>query len=251
MTQLIIERHETFAIVKINRPEALNALNRKLLQELLGAVDDFIHNNQLRAIILTGEGSKSFIAGADIKAMSMMTHLEMLEFCTLGQQVTLALENAPFLTLAAVNGYALGGGLEMALACDFIYASSNAKMGLPEITLGIIPGFGGTQRLSRAVGTRQAKEMILTGKLISAEEAKQLGIVNAIYEEGLLDACQKTVNILSKYSLTAIKQAKNAINYGISMSLPEALELEKSLCALCFDTKEREEGMQAFLNKKG
>lgn len=250
MSDLNVENQEGYVKIKINRPTVLNALNTNLLQELRRILQE-LQTSNIKALILTGEGSRAFIAGADIKAMSKMTHLEMLEFCTLGQEVSFLLENAPYLTLAAVNGYALGGGLEMALACDFIYASESAKLGLPEITLGIIPGFGGTQRLARAIGTRQAKEMIMTGQMISADEAKTLGIVNLVLPpEVLMERCIKTVQEISRYSLTALRQAKYAINFGISMNMHEALELEKNMCAVCFATQERVNHMQAFVDKK-
>lgn len=235
-------------ILKVNRPQVLNALNREVLSEL----KHFLENaNGLKALILTGEGEKSFIAGADIKEMQKLTQNQVLEFCSLGQSVSHLLENAPFVTIAAVNGYALGGGLEMALACDFIYASRNAKLGLPEVTLGIIPGFGGTQRLSRAVGTRLAKEMILTGKHISAEEALGIGLINRLCEpDQLMEMCIETATRIAKHSGIAVQQGKNAVNYGYPMGMREALEIERNMFAVCFMTKEREQAMQAFLEKQ-
>jgi enoyl-CoA hydratase len=251
MSFLLIEKNKTTATLQINRPEALNALNLDVLNEMLLTLQS-LKESSIKSLIITGVGPKAFVAGADIKAMVDMEPLDMLNFCSLGQKVSLELETAPFLTIAAINGFALGGGLEIALACDFIYASRLAKMGLPEIKLGIIPGFGGTQRLSRAVGTRRAKEMILTGQMISAEEAKDWGLVNQITEpDDLLPSCIKVAEQVASYSLTAIRQAKNAVNVGSSLNLSDALELEKNLCAVCFSTPERKEGMQAFINKKG
>ena len=181
----------------------------------------------------------------------MDSHADMLRFCELGQEVSLLLEQAPFVTIAAVNGYALGGGMEMALACDFIYASDNAKMGLPEVTLGIIPGFGGTQRLARAVGTRRCKEMVMNGRPIEAAEALELGIVNAIYPQDTLvsEACQAAERIVC-YPINAITQAKTVINHGVESSLNDALALERSACAFCFATEDRKEGMSAFVEKR-
>ncbi|MCB1111348.1 MAG: enoyl-CoA hydratase/isomerase family protein [Chlamydiia bacterium] len=252
MEHLIIEQNNAIVTVKINRPKVLNALNRALLEELLNYMESCSKNNNVKALILTGEGEKAFIAGADIKEMRGMTHLEMLGFCELGQRVANTLEAAPFLTIAAVNGYALGGGLEMALACDFIYANNKAKLGLPEVTLGIIPGFGGTQRLSRAVGTRLAKEMIMTGNIINAETAEKIGIVNHLCpQENLLEDCYATAGKVASHSLTAVVQAKNAINYGYHLGMREALELERNICAVCFATDERAKEMDDFVNKRG
>lgn len=251
MSFLLVEKNKNIATLQINRPEALNALNLDVLNEMLLTLQS-LKESSIKSLIITGVGPKAFVAGADIKAMVDMEPLDMLNFCSLGQKVSLELETAPFLTIAAINGFALGGGLEIALACDFIYASRLAKMGLPEIKLGIIPGFGGTQRLSRAVGTRRAKEMILTGQMISAEEAKDWGLINQITEpDDLLPSCLKVAEQVASYSLTAIRQAKNAVNVGSSLNLSDALELEKNLCAVCFSTPERKEGMQAFINKKG
>jgi len=252
MSNLIIEKHHNVTVIKINRPKILNALNRSTLEELLHFLTVTAPKDEIKALILTGEGDKAFIAGADIKEMHPMTHIEMLEFCVLGQSVANALWDAQFLTIAAVNGYALGGGLEMALACDFIYASDTAKLGLPEVTLGIIPGFGGTQHLSRAVGTRVAKEMIMSGVAINAERAREIGIVNHICKPSdLLDDCFATAEKIISHSSTATIQAKNAINTGYHLGLKEALELERNMCAVCFATTERVEGMEKFLEKKG
>lgn len=252
MKTIILEKNGPIAFVKINRPESLNALNKELLEELAILIDLLTRGQQIKAMVLTGEGDKAFVAGADIKEMLQMTHVEMLRFCEMGQEVAHVIENAPFIIIAAVNGYALGGGLELALACDFIYASTTAKLGLPEVTLGIIPGFGGTQRLSRAAGTRLAKEMITTGKTISAPEAKEIGIVNRLCEPSqLLDECFQTASTIAKNSQMAVEQAKKAINVGYSLNIDDALELEKNMCAVCFSTPERQEAMQAFVDKKG
>jgi enoyl-CoA hydratase len=249
MAEINFQKNGQIGILTINRPKSLNALNRSTLNELLTCLAQAC-NEKLRALILTGEGEKAFIAGADIKEMQQMGHLEMQEFCELGQSVTLALERAPFLTIAAVNGYALGGGLEMALACDFIYASDSSKMGLPEVTLGIIPGFGGTQRLLRAVGTRQAKELILTGKIMTAQKALEIGLVNKICPPAtLLKDCLEVAQTVAENPSLAVKQAKKALNSGSEMGLLEGLELEKNMCTVCFASPEREEKMTAFANK--
>jgi enoyl-CoA hydratase len=221
-----------------------------LLFELKNFLESRVNENRLKALIFTGEGQKAFIAGADVKEMHDKKHTEILDFLELGQKVTLLLENAPFVTIAAVNGFALGGGLEMALACDFIYASKNAKLGLPEVTLGIMPGFGGTKRLAGAVGTRLAKEMIVTGKHVTAEEALALGIVNLVCDpEKLMEECLNTAEKIAKNSRIAVQQCKNAVNFGNQMEIHEALALERNMFVACFATKEREMAMGAFLEK--
>ncbi|MBA3602967.1 MAG: enoyl-CoA hydratase/isomerase family protein [Parachlamydiaceae bacterium] len=251
MDNLIIEKHSPHInILKIHRPDVLNAVNKATLEEMLQFLHNKEHQKDCHALILTGSGEKSFIAGADIKEMKEMSHVEMLQFCELGQEVTLALQKSPFLTLAAVNGYALGGGFEMALACDFIYASTNAKFGFPEVSLGIIPGFGGTQRISRAVGTRLSKELVMSGRIFTAEMAKGWGIVNHLAEsDHLMKDCLLAVSDIVRHSFWATSQAKRAIDIGYHLSMVEALELEKNMCAFCFATKECNEGMAAFLKK--
>lgn len=251
MNNLIYEQFAPhISLLKINRPNVLNAINKATLVELLHFFQNQEYAEDCRALIITGEGDKSFIAGADIKEMTTMTHTEMLEFCALGQEVSLAIGKAPFLSIAAVNGYALGGGMEMALACDFIYASKNAKFGLPEVSLGIIPGFGGTQRLARAVGTRLAKELIMSGRVFSADEAKAYGVVNHVSDgDNLLKECGVIAAEIIRHSHFAILQAKRAIDVGYQLPLQEALELERNMCATCFATEERIAGMAGFLER--
>ena len=251
MEHLLFDLDEGVGTLTVNRPQALNALNGEVIEELLNFLVHPSAHEGMQALILTGAGEKAFIAGADIKEMEKLNHLEMLKLCSLGQAVGNALENAPFPTIAAVNGYALGGGLEMALACDFIYCSTKAKLGLPEITLGLIPGFGGTQRLSRAVGTRRAKEMIMNGKPVDAQKAKEIGIVNEIFDpEDLLEACHRAAKEIIAYSPIALIQAKRAINHGYSLAMADALELEKNMFAVCFDTPERAKAMRQFIEKR-
>jgi enoyl-CoA hydratase len=250
MENLLYEKQDKVGILKINRPHAMNALNAEVLNELLKFLHHLGSQREISVLIFTGVGERAFIAGADIKEMQNMDHLQMLQFCTLGQCVSHALESAPFVTLAAVFGYALGGGLEMALACDFIYAGQSAKLGLPEINLGIIPGFGGTKRLSEAVGPRRAKEMILTGKTLTATEAFELGLVNRICSDGeLLKDCLDIAQTIAKYSPHVISQAKRAVNLGHYLPVHEALELERNICAVCFAAPERAHAMTAFFNR--
>lgn len=252
MENLILEDlSEHVSVLKIHRPEVLNALNRETLHALARFFQQTRYHAPFRVLIVTGSGNKSFIAGADIKEMKEMAPLELLQFCELGQEVTKAFALAPFAIIAAVNGYALGGGLEIALAADFIYASSDAKLGLPEVSLGMIPGFGGMQRLSRAIGMRLAKEFVLSGRVFSAEEGLAMGAINRVCpKKDLLAECLKTANEIASHSLPALLQAKRAIDVGHSLSMDEALVLERNMCTVAFDTKERVAGMQAFLEKR-
>lgn len=248
MKHLLFEQRGTVGILTVNRPESLNALNHDVLHEMASFLEG---KRDLRGLILTGAGEKAFIAGADIKEMLPMDAAAMMQFCSLGQKVSNLLENAPFVTLASVNGFALGGGLEMALACDFIYASTSAKLGLPEVTLGLIPGFGGTQRLTRAVGTRQAKEIIMSGKPLKAAEAQEVGIVNRVCAPDTLHAeSLSCLEGIAQNSFYAVMQAKQAINVGQSLAMTESLELEKQMCAVCCTCPDRAEGMSAFIEKR-
>lgn len=236
-------------LITINRPKALNALNTETLSELLTLLNGAA--KAAKVLIVTGAGEKAFVAGADIEEMAAMDHIDMLHLTDLGHQVMRKLETMPAVTIAAVNGFALGGGLELALACDFIYASEKAKLGLPEVSLGLIPGFGGTQRLARAIGTRRAKEMVFSAKIIKVDEALRMGIVNKICSpETLLDTCKELAQTIAKNSFFAVTQAKRAINFGSEAALDEGLELEKHACATSFATEDRSEGMRAFLDKR-
>ncbi|OGQ08169.1 MAG: hypothetical protein A3G32_08495 [Deltaproteobacteria bacterium RIFCSPLOWO2_12_FULL_40_28] len=239
------------ATITINRPKVLNALNETVLTELTKAFRDLKKEASLRAAIITGSGDKSFVAGADIAVMQEMTPLEAKAFVDLGHKCMHAIETAFFPVIAAVNGFALGGGLELALACDFIYASKNAKLGLPEVNLGIFPGFGGTQRLSRLIGKNKAKELIYTAKILNADEALGWGIVNSVYEPAdLLGAVKKTIDTILKKGPVAISLVKRVINDGTDLDLTSGLSLEALTFPVIFSTEDKKEGVKAFLEKR-
>jgi len=248
---LLLESKNGLATVKINRPKALNALNGEVLQDLFAAFTDLAKDPQAKVVCITCEGEKAFVADADIAAMTDMTALQAKEFCDLGHRVMRTIENFPRPVIAAVNGFCLGGGLELALSCDFIYASELAKLGLPEVNLGIFPGFGGTQRLSRLVGRNRAKEIIFTAKMLSAKEAHELGIVNKVC--GAIDL-MKDVELVAGEIMQkgpiAIQIAKRAINEGSGLDLNSGLALEQAAFPLVFATEDKTEGVKAFLEKR-
>ena len=237
-------------VITINRPEALNALNTEVIQDL-DAVLDSIDLGTTRVLVVTGAGEKSFVAGADIAAMSTMTVQEAREFSKAGNDVFRKLETLPIPSIAAVNGFALGGGCEIAMACDIRIASDNAVFGQPECGLGIIPGFGGTQRLARLVGMGRAKEMIFTCDNIDANEAYRIGLVNKVVakEELMATAKAMAAKIISKGSY-AVSVAKAAINNGYDMDIRNAVEMEANLFGVVNDTHDKKEGMGAFLEKR-
>jgi len=213
---IILEVKGPIATLFFNRPKALNALNNALFDELNLALDEIRENQEIRVLILTGAGDKAFVAGADIAELVKMNPLEAKTFSRKGQKVFSKIEDLPIPAIAAVNGFALGGGSEAALACDFIYASEKAIFGLPEITLGLIPGFGGTQRLARLVGVNRAKEMVFTGKNIKAEEALAYGIVNKICpHETLMEDVMKTAELIASRGSVALRSAKEVIQNGL------------------------------------
>lgn len=256
MEYLTFEKRERIGILKVNRPKALNALNSGVFREMHQFLTEEVEADQgrgegIRVLILTGEGDKAFVAGADIKEMSALNPVEMFTYLDLGQKVMNLLERSYLVTMAAVNGFALGGGLELALACDFIYASTKARLGIPEVTLGLVPGFGGMQRLERAVGSRKAKEMAFTGAFVKADEAKKIGLVNKVVEpDELLDECLKTANKILENGFFAVCEAKRAINCGSDLTLLEAVELGKQMCAFCLGTADGTEGVAAFMEKR-
>ena len=248
---LILEVEEGIALLKINRPKVLNALNRETLLELQQALKEVEERKDVRVVILTGEGEKSFVAGADIAEMKDMTPAQALAFSQLGHATLGMIENLSKPVIAAVNGYALGGGLEIALACDFIYASQQAKLGVPEGTLGIFPGFGGTQRLPRLIGKGRAKELIFTGEMVDAQMAHELGIVNKVFPpERLLEEVKNTARRIAQNGPVAVSMAKGSVNAGYNLGTEEGEAIEITIWANCFATHDQKEGMGAFLEKR-
>lgn len=246
-----VTREGAVAVVTVNRPEALNALNVETITALRDALRAVAADADVRAVVLTGSGEKAFIAGADIKYMSTLTVLEARAWGALGHECATLLETMPKPTVAAVNGFALGGGCEMALGCDIRYASTRAKLGQPEINLGILPGWGGTQRLARAVGIGIAKELIFTGRMVDAAEAQRIGLVNAVFEpEELLPKALELAQQLAAKSPAALAFAKQATNLALQGALPDGLAQEATLFAALFATEDQSEGMGAFIEKR-
>src|SRR5882762_8105943 len=245
---ILVERDPTISTITVNRPKALNALNSQTLRELTQAVRDCADS---RVIILTGAGDKAFVAGADISEMAPMGPWKAREFSELGHVLTALIEDISAATIAAVNGYALGGGLELAVACDMIYASENARLGLPAGSLGVTPGFGGTQRLVRLVGKLRAKEMIFTGDWVDAKRAYEIGLVNAVLpREKLIDHCRSVAEKIAQKGPLAVARAKRLVERGYDMTLRAANRQEAESFSLLFDTQDRAEGMRAFLEKR-
>lgn len=248
---IVYEVKEGIATITFNRPKALNALNGALLAELSLALDEIAADEDIRVLILTGAGDKSFVAGADISELATFDPLKAKAFGQKGHAIINKLQQLPIAVIAAVNGFALGGGTEIAIACDFIYASENAKFGQPEINLGVIPGFGGTQRLPRLIGTNMAKEMIFTGKMISAEEALHLGLANKIVpQDKLMEEVLKTAGTIASKGKASLRAAKQAINNGMNVDLATGCCVEIDAFSLCYASSDAKEGTSAFLEKR-
>lgn len=246
-----IRREGAVAIVTMSRPEAMNAFNTEQLQALLDSVRELSADSSVRAVVLTGEGKRAFASGADISEMSTKSPGEAKRFTDLGHEVGRAIGAAPQPWIAAVNGYALGGGCEMALACDIRVASENAQLGQPEVTLGILPGWGGTQRLPRLVGPGIAAEMLLTGRRLKADEALRVGLVNAVCPtEELLPRAVEMAQTIANNSPAAVAAAKRAMRLAFDVPLSDGLTFEAQMFALSFDTQDQKEGMTAFLEKR-
>ena len=246
-----LEVEQALAVLTIDRPKALNALNTQALEELEQALTALAQQQGIRALLITGAGEKAFVAGADIAQMKAFTPAQALAFSGLGHRVFQRLGSLPFPTLAAVNGFALGGGCELALACDLIYASEKAKFGLPEVGLGVIPGFGGTQRLTRLVGPMRARELIFSGEVIDAARAKEIGLtLEVLPPEQLLPHCRAIAQKLIKKGPQALDQAKRLIAYGADADLATANELERQGFSALFGSEDQREGMAAFLEKR-
>lgn len=243
--------NDHIAVVVINRPKALNALNQDVLGQLYETMKKLDADQSVKAVILTGSGDKAFVAGADIAAMQKLTPAEARHFAEFGQQTMNQVAGMRPFVIAAVNGYALGGGCELAMACDLRVASKKARFGIPEVTLGVIPGFGGTQRLPRLIGLGRAKEMLATGRQVKAEEAKNIGLVNEVVEsEELFSYCIELAEKIAKNSTGAISLGKQAMSTGTEMSLAQGLEMEASLFGMAFSGADQKEGMTAFLEKR-
>jgi enoyl-CoA hydratase len=243
-------RHKV-GIIKIARPEAMNALNRQVLSELRELVTGLAGKPEIRALILTGEGEKAFVAGADIKEMESLNGSEAREMATHGQALLQKIEDLPFPVVAVVNGFALGGGLELALACDFMLASTKARWGLPEVTLGLIPGYGGTQRLSRVVGRASARRIALSGEMFTAQQGYEWGLFTQVCEPvDLMPAALKLAETLASRAPLAMALAKKAVNRGHDLELARGLELEAELFGKTFETHDHNEGIKAFIEKR-
>ncbi len=248
---LLYTVEDGIAVLTFNRPKALNALSGALLAEFCDALDAVEADPGVRVLVLTGAGEKAFVAGADITEINTLNALQAKRFARRGQAAISRLQDLPIPVVAAVNGFALGGGCEMALACDFVYAAETAKLGLPEINLGIIPGFGGTQRLPRRISSGQAKELIFTGAMVSAAEAQAMGLVNRVCApEALMAEVMETARTIAAKGRVALRAAKEAVNVGLDVDLGSGLALEADAFALCVASEDAKEGTKAFLEKR-
>ncbi|MGQ3489491.1 enoyl-CoA hydratase-related protein [uncultured Roseovarius sp.] len=245
-----LERTGDCAVLRLNRPEALNALSFDIIRDIGAAFDEVAAMQGVRALLITGAGEKSFCAGADIKELRNRPLMDQLRGAELGQSVFAKLDTLPVPSVALVNGYAFGGGAELAMACTFRLASANAIFGLPEIKLGLIPGYGGTQRLPRLVGEGRALEIIMTGRNIKADEAERIGLVNAVVEGDLMEAGLDFAGRFTRYSLPALCFARSAVQRATDLPLAEGLRVEADLSTLAYRTEDAEEGMAAFEEKR-
>lgn len=252
---ITFENKEGLGFLTLNREKKLNALNETVLKELKEVLEFLLREDKgktVKGLIFTGAGEKSFIAGADIAQMCEMTPAEAGTFGQLGQEVTLLFENLSIPVIAAVNGFAFGGGCEMAMSCDFIYATENAIFGQPEVKLGLIPGFGGTQRLARLIGRNRAKEIIYTGRNVSAQEALELGLAVKLFptKEALIEGAVKTFGQIQKVSSNAVKISKKVMNEGNDLTVPEGLKCELEQFSNIFSSNDMREGTKAFIEKR-
>ncbi len=250
-TPVLLEKNGAIALLTINRPDKLNALNLHVLDVLAQRLDEIEADDSIRVVVLTGAGRKAFVAGADIAELAPMDYHAALRFSTSGNRCLSRIEKSAKPYIAAVNGFALGGGCELALVCDVILASNTARFGFPEVTIGVIPGFGGTQRLARLIGRNAAKHWTMTGDIYPAAEAQRIGLVYRLHDpEELMDAAMKTAGKMARRAPLAVAECKNIINRGIQLPLDYALEAESRAFATLFQTEDQSEGMQAFLGKR-
>ncbi len=245
------EKQDNIAILKISEPKALNALSSEVLREFQTQLNQIKEDSELRVLVLTGDGDKAFVAGADIKEIHSLDSKSALEFAGFGQKVFMQLEDLDIPVIAAINGFALGGGLELALACDFIFASSEAKMGLPECTLGLMPGFGGSVRLARRIGPGRAKELTFTGAMFTAEEAFEMGLVNRVFSpEALMEETLKVAQTIVKRAPLALAAIKKTVNSTYGVATEKAMHIERQAFAYLFNSEDCSEGTLAFIEKR-
>lgn len=245
-----VRAEKSYALISINRPEVMNALNIEVREELLGVLDLIESDDRVKVLVITGSGDKAFSAGADLRVFQTMTPLLAKEYLKISKRASSRIENFPKPVIAAVNGYAIGGGLELAMSCDIIISSDNAKFGQGEINVGIIPGAGGTQRLPRLVGIKKAKELIFTGDLIDARSALDIGLVNTVVPRGeLMSTVESLVAKIASKSPLILRLAKEALNRSAA-GLKDGLDYESTLFMLCFSSNDQKEGVNAFLEKR-
>mgnify|MGYP001257720433 FL=1 len=248
---ILFEVSDGIGVLTFNRPRALNALNPKTLDELSDVVDRVGADNGIRVLVLTGAGERAFVAGADISEFPKMNPLQARIFAERGQEVFFKLEQLPKPVIACVNGFTLGGGCELAMSCDFVYASENARFGQPEVNLGIMPGFGGTQRLARLVGRAVAKELCMTGETIDAQRAKEIGLVSKVFPaDRLVEETMKTAKTLASKGPAVLRSMKQVINRGLDVDLRSGCALEAEAFGVCFAGQDSKEGVSAFLEKR-
>ncbi|MGD0229997.1 MAG: enoyl-CoA hydratase-related protein [Syntrophorhabdales bacterium] len=248
---VILERDGSTGIIKVNRPKALNALNSATLDDLFGAAREVSDDPDIRVVIVTGQGDKAFVAGADIQEMQPMNPMQGMAFSQKGHMVMSLFERMAKPVIAAVNGYALGGGFELALAADIIYAAEKARVGFPEVTLGILPGFGGTQRTAKLAGPARAKELIFTGRVITAREAYEMGLVNKVLPDGqLTEAVAQLAASIVSAGPVGVGLAKACVNRSLTLDIDSGLDFEAEAFGLCFGTEDQKEGMTAFMEKR-
>ena len=248
---LLFDTADGIGTLTFNRPKALNALSSALLTEFEQALEAVAADESIRVLVLTGAGEKAFVAGADITELAKFTPLQAKRFAARSQRAISGLQGLSIPAIAAVNGFALGGGCEIALACDFIYAAETARFGLPEITLGLIPGFGGTQRLPRLIGPNAAKEMIFTGKMLTTAEAQAMGLVNRVCApEALMDTVLETAAVIAAKGRVSLRAAKDAVNRGLDVDIQTGCAIEADAFALCMASEDAREGTTAFLEKR-
>ena len=250
MSLVNISKSDGICTIKINRPDKLNAMNMEVANEIIKVFKEIETDDSVKVVILTGEGDKAFSAGADIAYMSTITPIEAEKYAKLGHLLTYTVENCSKPTIAAVNGFALGGGCELALACDLRIAADTSKMGQPEVTIGVCPGWGGTQRLQRIVGISRAKDLIYTGRMVKADEAKEMGLANKVVElSKLMEETTNIAKMIAQNSAMAVRMSKIAINKGGNSDIDTGLALELYTWGLCFTHPDRTERMTAFVNK--